>query len=118
VAGGDLQDQTTLQVLINHIDFEMPAFQAVTTPRFYTQHHQDSFNPHPDRRQAVVGLGRLVVNEEVAPAIREELARRGHIVSTTAGPVGNPVMITIDPATGQLEAAGDPRAGRHAGALD
>jgi len=118
VAGGDLQDQTTLQVLINHIDFEMPAFQAVTTPRFYTQHHQDSFNPHPDRRQAVVGLGRLVVNEEVAPAIREELAQRGHIVSTTAGPVGNPVMITIDPATGQLEAAGDPRAGRHAGALD
>jgi gamma-glutamyltranspeptidase/glutathione hydrolase len=118
VAGGDLQDQTTLQVLINHIDFELPAFEAVTTPRFYTLHHQDSFNPHPDRRQAVVGLGKLVVNEQVPPGIREELARRGHIVSTTAGPVGNPVMITIDPATGQMEAAGDPQAGRHAGAID
>ena len=118
VAGGDLQDQTTLQVLINHIDFELPAFESVTTPRFYTLHHQDSFNPHPDRREAVVGLGQLVVNEQVDPGIREELARRGHIVSTSAGPVGNPVMITIDPNTGQMEAAGDPRAGRHAGAID
>jgi gamma-glutamyltranspeptidase/glutathione hydrolase len=118
VAGGDLQDQTTLQVLINHIDFGMPAFQAVTTPRFYTMHHQDSFNPHPDRRQAVVGLGKLVVNEQVPEAIRADLARRGHIVSTTAGPVGNPIMITLDPASGELEAAGDPQAGRHAAALD
>ena len=59
-----------------------------------------------------------MVNEQVDPGIREELARRGHIVSTSAGPVGNPVMITIDPNTGQMEAAGDPRAGRHAGAID
>lgn len=118
VAGGDLQDQTTLQVLLNHIDFELPAFESVTTPRFYTLHHQDSFNPQPDRREAVVGLGKLVVNEQVAPGIREELARRGHIISTSAGPVGNPVMITIDPNTGWMEAAGDPRAGRHAAAID
>ncbi|MFN9371834.1 MAG: gamma-glutamyltransferase family protein [Planctomycetaceae bacterium] len=118
VAGGDLQDQTTLQVLINHIDFGLPAFESVSTPRFYTLHHQDSFNPHPDRREAVVGLGKLVVNEQIAPDIREELARRGHLVSTSSSPVGNPVMITIDPTTGQLEAAGDPRAGRHAAAID
>jgi gamma-glutamyltranspeptidase/glutathione hydrolase len=118
VAGGDLQDQTTLQVLINHIDYGLPAFQAVTTPRFYTLHHQDSFNPHPDRSQAAVGLGKLVVNEQVAGDIREELARRGHLVSTTASPVGNPVLLTIDPLTGVMEAAGDPKAGRHAAAIE
>lgn len=118
VAGGDLQDQTTLQVLINHIDFGLSALQAVTTPRFYTQHHQDSFNPHPDRQQAMVGLGKLVINEQIPTTVREELAGRGHVVSTSAGPVGNPVLITIDPATGELEAAGDPRAGRHAAALE
>jgi len=118
VAGGDLQDQTTLQVLINHIDFGLTARQAVTTPRFYTLHHQDSFNPHPDRRQAMVGLGKLVVNEQIDGGVRDELARRGHQISTTAGPVGNPVMLTIHPTTGEMEAAGDPRAGRHAGAID
>jgi hypothetical protein len=32
--------------------------------------------------------------------------------------VGNPIMITLDPASGELEAAGDPQAGRHAAALD
>jgi gamma-glutamyltranspeptidase len=35
VASGDLQDQTSLNVLLNHIEFGMSAQQAVTAPRFY-----------------------------------------------------------------------------------
>ncbi len=36
VAGGDLQDQTTLNVLLNHVDFGMLPEKAVTAPRFQT----------------------------------------------------------------------------------
>ena len=52
VAGGDLQDQTTLNVLLNHVEFGMPPQEAVTAPRFSTRHHQDSFDPNPDRDAA------------------------------------------------------------------
>ena len=117
VAGGDLQDQTTLNLVLNHVDFGMLPEQAVTAPRFNTSHHQNSFNPDPDRRRAFVGAGTLRVNETIAREVREELDRRGHRVRTTAGPIANPVMIYIDPQTLVIHAAGDPQAGRHAAAL-
>lgn len=117
VAGGDLQDQTTLNVLLNHIEFGMLPAAAVTAPRFNTNHHEDSFNPDPDRNAAFVGRGELRVYEETPAEVREDLARRGHLISTTKGPIGNPVMIHIDPVTGLISAAGDPKASRHAAAL-
>lgn len=118
VAGGDLQDQTTLNVLINHIDFGMRPENAVTAPRFSTSHHQDSFNPAPDRDSTVIGLGKLTLNDSIPDTVRQELGRRGHVISTTAGAIANPVMIAIDPATGIIHAAGDPQAGRHAAAIE
>ncbi len=118
VAGGDLQDQTTLNILINHVNFGMTPAQAVTAPRFNTSHHQDSFNPHPDREQAFVKKGELVVYEEIPEGVRNELASRGHIIKTSKGPIGHPVMIAIDPATSMLHAAGDPKAKRHAAAIE
>ena len=45
VAGGDLQDQVALNLLLNVIEFGMLPEAAVTTPRFATSHHQDSFDP-------------------------------------------------------------------------
>ena len=117
VAGGDLQDQTNLNVLLNHIEFGMLPVAAVTAPRFNTNHHEDSFNPDPDRNAAFVGRGELRVYEETPAEVREDLARRGHLISTTKGPIGNPVMIHIDPVTGLISAAGDPKASRHAAAL-
>ncbi len=117
VAGGDLQDQTTLNLLLNHIEFGMLPEQAVTAPRFHTNHHQNSFDPNPDRTAAFVGLGQLRTNETVPEAVRAELGRRGHQVDTTARPIAHPVMIHLDPETGVFSAAGDPQAGRHAGAL-
>ena len=118
VAGGDLQDQTTLNVLLNHIEFGMPPDKAVTAPRYHTLHHQDSFDPNPDREAAFVGAGKMRVNETIAEDVRKELTRRGHQVETTDGPIAHPVMITIDPETGTIRAAGDPQAGRHAAAID
>ncbi len=117
VAGGDLQDQTTLNVLLNYIEFGMPPEKAVVAPRFSTSHHQDSFDPNPDRQAVFKGAGKMRVNVEVPESVRQELTRRGHQVQTTKGPIANPIMISIDVETGMLQAAGDPQAGRHAAAL-
>lgn len=118
VAGGDLQDQTTLNVLLNHVEFGMLPQQAVTAPRFSTRHHQDSFDPNPDRSAAFLGRGELNLSSDVSAEVRQRLADRGHRVGTTSGPIASPVMIVIDRKTGMMHAAGDPRAGRHAAALE
>ena len=116
VAGGDLQDQTTLNLLLNHIDFGMPPQDAVRAPRFNTFHHQNSFDPNPDRSAAFKGARKLRINETVREAVRKQLGAQGHLIDTTQGPIGNPVMLTID-GNGVMHAAGDPKAGRHAAAL-
>ena len=118
VAGGDLQDQTTLNVLLSHIEFGMPPEQAVTAPRFNTFHHQNSFNPDPDRGAAFEGAGKIRVNGTIAEEVRKALTQRGHQVETTDEPIAHPVMITIDHNTGMIHAAGDPQAGRHAAAIE
>jgi gamma-glutamyltranspeptidase / glutathione hydrolase len=117
VAGGDLQDQTTLNVLLNHIEFGMLPDQAVTAPRFSTLHHEDSFDPRPDRAAALVGAGQVQLDVDIPESVPQELARRGHQVKTAKQAIGQPVMIYIDPDTGLIHAAGDPRAQRHAAAL-
>ena len=118
VAGGDLQDQTTLNVLLNHVDFGMLPSQAVTRPRFNTSHHQNSFDPNPTRAATIGQKGGLRLNDSVKKKVREALAKRGHRISTTGGAIAMPVMIYIQPKTKRLFAAGDPRAGRHAAAID
>ena len=118
VAGGDLQDQTSLNMILNHVEFGMLPEQAVTAPRFNTFHHQDSFDPNPDRAATVTGPGRTRVNKAVSDAVLRELEKRGHKVSTTEGAIAYPVMIYIDHGNKMIHAAGDPKAGRHAAAID
>ncbi|MBN1247628.1 MAG: gamma-glutamyltransferase [Anaerolineae bacterium] len=117
VAGGDLQDQVTLGLLVGLIDFGLAPAQAVTAPRFATHHHQDSFDPNPDREQAFIKAGSLLVNNTVPESVRENLASRGHDVETKAGPIGNPVMLYRDPISATYHVAGDPAARRHAAGL-
>ena len=118
VAGGDLQDQTSLNMILNHVEFGMLPEQAVTVPRFNTFHHQDSFDPNPDRAATVTGPGRMRVNKAVSDDVLRELEKRGHKVSTTEGAIAYPVMIYIDHRNKMIHAAGDPKAGRHAAAID
>jgi gamma-glutamyltranspeptidase/glutathione hydrolase len=118
VAGGDLQDQTTLNCLLNHIEFGMMPKDAVTAPRFATGHHENSFDPNPDRVATLKGFGNFEVDERVSKEVRAELAERGHTVEATSDPIAYPVMIVVDPDTGMIHAAGDPRTRRHAAALD
>jgi len=117
VAGGDLQDQATLNLLLDFVDFGMPPETAVTQPRFATHHHQDSFNPIPDRERAFLRAGSLTINDTVSAETRAELARRGHTIELAAGAVANPVMLHIDHHSGTFHAAGDPAAHRHAAGL-
>jgi gamma-glutamyltranspeptidase/glutathione hydrolase len=117
VAGGDLQDQTTLNCLLNHLEFGMMPKDAVTAPRFNTGHQQDSFNPNPDRKKTLGTLASLTLNENIKESTRKELAGRGHKIKTTSGPIAHPVMIYLDQKTGMIYAAGDPKARRHAAAL-
>ncbi|MEW6753194.1 MAG: gamma-glutamyltransferase [Candidatus Latescibacterota bacterium] len=117
VKGGDRQDQTTLNLLLDYVDFGLLPESAVTAPRFITYHHQDSFDPNPDREQTFLKAGSLVLGERVSPQVRDELGRRGHRVETRSGPLGFPVMLQVDHHSGLLRAAGDPAAGRHAGGL-
>ena len=117
VAGGDRQDQVTLQLLLNFIEFGLPPAEAVRTPRFATFHHQDSFDPNPNRIQTFLGAASLLIDSSVPEPVRSNLAQRGHHLELADDPTGVPVMIHIDQETGLLRAAGDPAANRHAAGL-
>jgi len=118
VLGGDLQDQTTLNCLLNHVEFGMAPAKALTVPRFHTGHYEDSFLPYTDRKKALGEPGSLTVNDGVSKNVRNDLAKRGHKIRTTTGAIAAPVMIYRDPDTGMIYAAGDPRPRRHAAAIE
>ena len=116
VAGGDLQDQTTLNCLLNFIEFGMKPEKAVTASRFSTRHHENSFDPSALRTVGV--LGGLTLNESIDKDVLKDLSERGHRVSTTGGPIAYPVMVYYDKEMNQFYAAGDPKANRHAAVIE
>jgi gamma-glutamyltranspeptidase/glutathione hydrolase len=111
VAGGDGQDQTALQLLLDVIDFGLSPPEAVTAPRFGTNHHLGSF------RQAPPVLGSLLIYPEVGEQTIQDLEARGHKVTQRRPPLWAPVLLSIDPTSGLIHAAGDPKARRHAAAF-
>ena len=117
VAGGDLQDQVSLNLIINAVDFNMRPDQCVTVPRFATTHHQDSFDPNPDRESTFKMAGSVIVRETLDSETKQDLRRRGHTIQTTKSYIGRPVMLSIDQEEGTIYAAGDPEGGRHAAAM-
>lgn len=118
VAGGDLQDQATMNLLLNFVEFGMLPENAVTAPRFANAHHEDSFDPNPIREQTFKAPGSLTINDSVSKSVREELASRGHQVKAHGGAIAAPSMLYVDKDNGMFYAAGDPAAGRHAAGLD
>jgi gamma-glutamyltranspeptidase/glutathione hydrolase len=109
VAGGDYQDQMTLQLLLNHIDFGLEPAASVVAPRYMSDHFIGSFCQTPP------ALGRLRINPEIGTETLQALKSRGHILSVSTGALAAaPCVISLDPSTGRMRAAGDPRAGRHA----
>lgn len=116
IAGGDRQDQTALNLIVDFVEFGMGPSEAVTAPRFCTYHHQNSFDPNPKREETYLeGGGLLEINEAIDAGVREELEQRGHSLQVKEGAISNPSMLHID--GGVIRVAGDPRARRHSGAI-
>ncbi len=110
VAGGDGQDQTALQLVMNHIDFALPPHESVTAPRFGTNHHISSFGQSPP------SLGSLTINPDLGEKTIAALKQLGHKIRVSNGALWSPCVIERT-ATGDFQTAGDPRAGRHAAAV-
>jgi gamma-glutamyltranspeptidase/glutathione hydrolase len=105
VAGGDLQDQAAIQLILDYVEFGMLPERAVSEPRFATAHHTGSFG------QGKPKLGSLQVNVRVDEPVRDELKKRGHVLTTTRGGVGGVNMLFLDPKSNVAFGAG-PAAGK------
>ena len=104
--GGDTQIQANLQSLLNHLAFAMELQDAVEAPRLVTHSHPDTFAPHPARPGLVTLEGRI------DEATCDQLAARGHRVERLdewTHWTGGVCAVRKDLATGELEAAADPR---------
>ena len=103
--GADTQVQTNLQVISHVLDFGMTVAEAVEAPRWRNTHSPTESNyPHtcPDE---------LLVESRFTPETLEGLRRRGHQLNVLSGweAAGSEMMIQVDPATGALHGAADPR---------
>jgi gamma-glutamyltranspeptidase/glutathione hydrolase len=100
IAGGDLQDQVALQLILDNVDFGMLPAEAVKAPRFATRHHTGSFG------QDKPNLGSLTVNENIDSTVIQDLEKRGHKVRTTSHGIGGAAMLYIDPENQKFYGAG------------
>jgi gamma-glutamyltranspeptidase / glutathione hydrolase len=105
VAGGDMQDQAAIQVILNYVEFGMSPEDAFKAPRFSTEHFISSFGQ--DRAR----LGSLSVPNSLSEEVQAELRARGHLVTVSHEGVGGVALIGIDPASRQATAVG-PAAGK------
>jgi gamma-glutamyltranspeptidase/glutathione hydrolase len=118
VAGGDNQDQMTLQLVVDAIDFGLPAADSVVAPRFMTDHFISSFGQTPPV------LGQLRINPEMGQGTLDALKSLGHKLLVRPGSLAaapSVIRVAYPPefavksgAPSTFAAAGDPRAGRHA----
>ncbi|MEO8128852.1 MAG: gamma-glutamyltransferase family protein [Bryobacteraceae bacterium] len=101
--GGDNQDQSMLQVLLNVFEFGMNAEIALEAPRFQTRHLVSSFDNHAMNR------GDLLLDERIPANTYSELTDRGHRtgIRTRWSSGAAPVMIRFL-SNGVIEAGADP----------
>jgi gamma-glutamyltranspeptidase/glutathione hydrolase len=101
--GGDNQDQSLLQVVLNTVVFGMDAQQAIEAPRFQTRHLVSSFDNH------AMNPADLLLDERIPQPVGAELRARLHKVRVRSRWSGGaaPVMIRLTPQ-GVIEAGADP----------
>jgi gamma-glutamyltranspeptidase/glutathione hydrolase len=103
--GADTQVQTNLQVITHVLDFGMTVVEAVEAPRWrHTQNPTESTLPHTCNDE-------LILEGRFPEETRRGLARRGHGLNMIGDweATGSEMMIQIDPETGALFGAADPR---------
>ncbi len=105
VMGGDFQPQGQVQVLVNLIDFGMDLQQAGDAARY---RHMGSTEPTGHMVSMSDG-GTVFLEAAVAPAIRAELQRRGHNLSSGPTAYGGYEAVARDPLTGVLSGATESR---------
>lgn len=98
VMGGFVQPQGHLQVVSNMVDFGMDSQQALDALRFKVMVEEDNS---------------VIVEEDIDPAIVEDLRKRGHDVKVQKDydriAFGGGQVISRDPETGILTAGSEPR---------
>jgi gamma-glutamyltranspeptidase/glutathione hydrolase len=107
--GGDNQEQTILQTLLNVVEFNEDWYPnlhtAIEWPRVQTLHFYASFWPHN------TGFNRINIEQNVGETTIDALRRRGHHVNVVP-PFrisGCSTAVMLDPKTGNRIAAADPR---------
>jgi gamma-glutamyltranspeptidase / glutathione hydrolase len=103
--GGDQQTQWNVQTLTNILDHAMSLPDAIEAPRWHSFPGSDPANLAQPMALRLEG--------RVPEATRQALAERGHAVEVL-GPWsggGAVQLVQLDPATGVLRGASDPRAG-------
>ena len=98
VMGGFVQPQGHLQVVSNMVDFGMDSQEALDALRFKIRVEEDNS---------------VVVEEDMDPAILDDLRKRGHNVQVMKDydrvEFGGGQVISRDPETGILTAGSEPR---------
>jgi gamma-glutamyltranspeptidase/glutathione hydrolase len=100
VAGGDLQDQAAIQLILEMVDFGMTPEEAFKAPRFSTAHYTSSFG------QSKPKFGSLSVNVRVSESAVDDLKKRGHIVTVVPGNAGGVALIGFESGTGVAHGIG------------
>ena len=91
VMGGQYQSAGHAQFLTNLIDFNMDIQAAIDAPRSFPEGEK------------------LKIERHFPEAVLAELVKRGHKIEAAQGPLGGAQAIMIDPETGMLSGASDPR---------
>ncbi|MDQ6704396.1 MAG: gamma-glutamyltransferase, partial [Acidobacteriota bacterium] len=101
--GGDNQEQSLLQILLDVIEFGMGTEFAIEAPRFQTRHLVSSFDNH------AMNPGDLLLDERIPPEVALALGERKHRIGTRSRWASGaaPVLIRVTPG-GVIEAAADP----------
>lgn len=98
--GADGQPQTLAAILTRMIDYGMPPLQALAQPRFLLG---KTFSDSTET---------LKVEGDIPLSVQQELVQLGHALRTVAAQsplMGHPGAIVIDPLSGQMVGAHDPR---------
>jgi gamma-glutamyltranspeptidase/glutathione hydrolase len=101
--GGDAQDQWTLQMFLNLVEFNMPIQQAIDEPTVHSVHFPSSFYP----REAFPA--RVEAEDRIPAAVLEELRARSHDVVAVDGWSNGKCMGIVRDAAGVLHGGASSR---------
>ncbi len=101
--GGDNQEQALTQIMLDALEYNLNAQNAIEAPRFQTRHLVSSFDNH------AWNIGDLMLDERIPQNVAQELAAKGHKVQYMSryNNGAAPVLLKLLP-TGVIEAGADP----------